>query len=160
MPLTHDMGLIGFHLVMFANRIHAHLMPTELFVRRPLLWLQLAARVRATILCSPNFGYKHYLKVLGDRTVESLDLSAVRLIFNGAEPISAELCEEFLTRLAPARLAGNAMYPVYGLAEASLAVSFPPAGAPLRISSLDRHRMTSRRPGASRSRRRPRTRCG
>jgi acyl-CoA synthetase (AMP-forming)/AMP-acid ligase II/acyl carrier protein len=144
MPLTHDMGLIGFHLIMFANRIHAHLMPTELFVRRPLLWLQLAARVRATILCSPNFGYKHYLKVLGDRTVESLDLSAVRLIFNGAEPISAELCEEFLARLAPARLAGHAMYPVYGLAEASLAVSFPPPGAPLRTLSLDRHRM---RPG-------------
>ncbi|MFZ1906962.1 MAG: non-ribosomal peptide synthetase [Steroidobacteraceae bacterium] len=141
MPLTHDMGLIGFHLVMFANRIHAHLMPTELFVRRPLLWLQLAARVHATILCSPNFGYKHYLKVLGDRNVEALDLSAVRLIFNGAEPISAELCEEFLARLAPARLAGHAMYPVYGLAEASLAVSFPPPGAPLRTLSLDRHRM-------------------
>ena len=67
MPLTHDMGLIGFHLIMFANRVHAHLMPTELFVRRPLLWLTFASRVRATILCSPNFGYKHYLKVLGER---------------------------------------------------------------------------------------------
>jgi acyl-CoA synthetase (AMP-forming)/AMP-acid ligase II/acyl carrier protein len=144
MPLTHDMGLIGFHLIMFANRIHAHLMPTELFIRRPLLWLELAARVRATILCSPNFGYKHYLKVLGDRTVEALDLSAVRFIFNGAEPISAQLCEEFLTRLAPARLARNAMYPVYGLAEASLAVSFPSPGAPLRTLDLNRHRM---RPG-------------
>ena len=44
MPLTHDMGLIGFHLMMFANRMHAHLMPTELFVRRPLLWLQLRQR--------------------------------------------------------------------------------------------------------------------
>jgi acyl-CoA synthetase (AMP-forming)/AMP-acid ligase II/acyl carrier protein len=141
MPLTHDMGLIGFHLVMFFNRIHAHLMPTELFIRRPLLWLQLAARVRATILCSPNFGYKHYLKVLGDRPLEGLDLSPVRLIFNGAEPISAELCEEFLTRLAPARLARHAMYPVYGLAEASLAVSFPPPGAPLRSLALNRHRM-------------------
>ena len=42
-------------------------MPTELFVRRPLLWLQFAARMRATILCSPNFGYRHYLKVLGER---------------------------------------------------------------------------------------------
>src|SRR4029077_18257557 len=125
MPLTHDMGLIGFHLVMFANRVHAHLMPTELFIRRPLLWLQLASRVRASILCSPNFGYKHYLKVLGERAPEGLDLSAVRLIFNGAEPISVELCREFLARLAPARLAPNAMYPVYGLAEASLAVSFP-----------------------------------
>jgi acyl-CoA synthetase (AMP-forming)/AMP-acid ligase II/acyl carrier protein len=143
MPLTHDMGLIGFHLVMLANRVHAHLMPTELFIRRPLLWLQLAARVRATILCSPNFGYKHYLKVLGERGVEGLDLSTVRFIFNGAEPISVELCDEFLTRLAPAGLARNAMYPVYGLAEASLAVSFPPVGAPLRIITLDRHRMTA-----------------
>jgi acyl-CoA synthetase (AMP-forming)/AMP-acid ligase II len=141
MPLTHDMGLIGFHIVMFANRVHAHLMPTELFIRRPLLWLTLAARVRATILCSPNFGYKHYLKVLGDRPVEGLDLSSVRFIFNGAEPISVELCNEFLTRLAPARLARTAMFPVYGLAEASLAVSFPEVGAPLRTITLNRHQM-------------------
>jgi acyl-CoA synthetase (AMP-forming)/AMP-acid ligase II/acyl carrier protein len=141
MPLTHDMGLIGFHLVMLANRVHTHLMPTELFVRRPLLWLSFASRVRATILCSPNFGYKHYLKVLGERAPEGLDLSCVRLIFNGAEPISVELCDEFLTRLAPTRLARNSMYPVYGLAEASLAVSFPPPGAPLRTLALNRHRM-------------------
>jgi acyl-CoA synthetase (AMP-forming)/AMP-acid ligase II/acyl carrier protein len=141
MPLTHDMGLIGFHLIMFANRVHSHLMPTELFIRRPLLWLTLAARIRATILCSPNFGYKHYLKVLGDRPVEGLDLASVRLIFNGAEPISVELCEEFLTRLAGAGLGPNTMYPVYGLAEASLAVSFPPVGAPLKTITLNRHRM-------------------
>lgn len=141
MPLTHDMGLIGFHLIMFASRVHTHLMPTELFVRRPLLWLSLASRLRASILCSPNFGYKHYLKVLGDRPIDGLDLSAVRLIFNGAEPISVQLCEEFLTRLAPAKLARNAMFPVYGLAEASLAVSFPQVGAPLRTISLNRHRM-------------------
>ena len=141
MPLTHDMGLIGFHLIMFANRVHSHLMPTELFIRRPLLWLTLAARIRATILCSPNFGYKHYLKVLGDRPVAGLDLASVRLIFNGAEPISVELCDEFLSRLAPARLGRNTMYPVYGLAEASLAVSFPPVGAPLKTITLNRHRM-------------------
>ncbi|HWZ64538.1 MAG TPA: non-ribosomal peptide synthetase [Steroidobacteraceae bacterium] len=141
MPLTHDMGLIGFHLIMFASRVHSHLMPTELFIRRPLLWLQLASKLRATILCSPNFGYRHYLKVLGERGVEGLDLSAVRLIFNGAEPISVELCDEFLTRMAPAHLDRNAMYPVYGLAEASLAVSFPTVGAPLKTLTLNRHRM-------------------
>jgi acyl-CoA synthetase (AMP-forming)/AMP-acid ligase II len=141
MPLTHDMGLIGFHIIMFSKRVHAHLMPTELFVRRPLLWLTLASRVRATILCSPNFGYKHYLKVLGERPVEGLDLSATRLIFNGAEPISVELCNEFLTRLEPAKLARNAMFPVYGLAEASLAVTFPEVGAPMRTITLNRHRL-------------------
>jgi acyl-CoA synthetase (AMP-forming)/AMP-acid ligase II/acyl carrier protein len=141
MPLTHDMGLIGFHIMMFFMRVHAHLMPTELFVRRPLLWLSLASRVRASVLCSPNFGYKHYLKVLGDRSIEGLDLSRVRIIFNGAEPISVELCEEFLARLAPAKLPRNSMYPVYGLAEASLAAAFPKPGAPLRTITLNRHRM-------------------
>jgi acyl-CoA synthetase (AMP-forming)/AMP-acid ligase II/acyl carrier protein len=149
MPLTHDMGLIGFHLIMFWNRIHTHLMPTELFIRRPLLWLTFASRVRANILCSPNFGYKHYLKVLGDRSLEGLDLSSVRLIFNGAEPISVDLCDEFLTRLAPARLSRNAMYPVYGLAEASLAVSFPPPGAPVRTVTLNRHQMNVGSPVAT-----------
>jgi acyl-CoA synthetase (AMP-forming)/AMP-acid ligase II/acyl carrier protein len=141
MPLTHDMGLIGFHIIMFSKRVHAHLMPTELFVRRPLLWLTIASKVRATILCSPNFGYKHYLKVLGDRPIEGLDLAATRLIFNGAEPISVDLCNEFLTRLEPAKLARNAMFPVYGLAEASLAVTFPEVGSPLRTITLNRHRM-------------------
>ena len=141
MPLTHDMGLIGFHLVMFANRVHAHLMPTELFVRRPLLWLAIASRVKASILCSPNFGYRHYLKVLGERSPGNLDLSAVRLIFNGAEPISVELCEEFLARLSSQSLNRNAMFPVYGLAEASLAVSFPPVGRAYRALQLNRHKL-------------------
>jgi acyl-CoA synthetase (AMP-forming)/AMP-acid ligase II len=141
MPLTHDMGLIGFHIIMFANRVDTHLMATELFVRRPLLWLQTAARVRASILCSPNFGYRHYLKVLGERPVGTLDLSAVRLIFNGAEPISVELCDEFMTRLAPTGLKRTAMYPVYGLAEASLAVSFPQPGAPYQATRFDRHQL-------------------
>jgi acyl-CoA synthetase (AMP-forming)/AMP-acid ligase II len=141
MPLTHDMGLIGFHLMMLANRVHAHLMPTDLFVRRPLLWLQLAARIRATILCSPNFGYRHYLKVLGERAPGELDLSRVRLIFNGAEPISVELCEQFLSRLAPTGLPRQAMFPVYGLAEASLAVSFPEPGALYRATAFNRHQL-------------------
>jgi acyl-CoA synthetase (AMP-forming)/AMP-acid ligase II/aryl carrier-like protein len=141
MPLTHDMGLIGFHLVMFHNQVEMHLMPTELFVRRPLLWLAIASSARATILCSPNFGYRHYLKVLGDRSPGNLDLSSVRLIFNGAEPISLELCEEFMARLEGLGLARNAMFPVYGLAEASLAVSFPPVGRAWRALWLDRHRL-------------------
>jgi len=141
MPLTHDMGLIGFHLTILANRAHAHLMPTDLFVRRPLLWLQHAARIRASILCSPNFGYRHYLKVLGERAAGELDLSCVRLMMNGAEPISVELCDEFLSRLAPLGLPRRAMLPVYGLAEASLAVSFPEPGLPYRATAFNRHQL-------------------
>jgi acyl-CoA synthetase (AMP-forming)/AMP-acid ligase II/acyl carrier protein len=142
MPLTHDMGLIGFHIFMLVNRIHQHLMPTDLFVRRPLLWLTFAHQKRATLMCSPNFGYRHYLKVLGDRPVEGLDLSSVRLLFNGAEPISVELCEEFLTRMQPARLGRATMFPVYGLAEASLAATFPTPGAALNTARLDRHHLS------------------
>ncbi len=141
MPLTHDMGLIGFCAGMFCAGAQVHLMPTELFVRRPLLWLQLAAKVGATLLCSPNFGYRHYLKVLGERAVADLDLSAVRLILNGAEPISVELCEEFLDRLAPAGLARGAMFPVYGLAEGSLAVTFPPLGTAVHVAHFNRHQL-------------------
>ncbi|MGH8232251.1 MAG: AMP-binding protein, partial [Steroidobacteraceae bacterium] len=138
MPLTHDMGLIGFHLMLLANGAASHLMPTELFVRRPLLWLQTATRVRASLLCSPNFGYRHYLKVLAERAAGELDLARVRLIFNGAEPISVELCEQFLQRLAPSGLRPECMFPVYGLAEASLAVSFPTAGQGLHATTFDR----------------------
>jgi acyl-CoA synthetase (AMP-forming)/AMP-acid ligase II/acyl carrier protein len=139
MPLTHDMGLIGKHIFMFANRIENHIMPTELFIRRPLLWTKFASEKRATVLSSPNFGYRHFLKVLGDRTQEGLDLSSVRVIYNGAEPISVELCNEFMDRLAPAKLKRTAMFPVYGLAEATLAVSFPELDTDYRWITLERH---------------------
>ena len=138
MPLTHDMGLIGFHLTFFLSQTPHAIMPTELFVRRPRLWLELASELRSTVLCSPNFGLRHYLKAIDSEGPGPLDLSAVRLIFNGAEPISVANCREFLARLAPCGLRPNAMYPVYGLAEASLAVTFPPPGAPLSVATLDR----------------------
>jgi acyl-CoA synthetase (AMP-forming)/AMP-acid ligase II/acyl carrier protein len=138
MPLTHDMGLIGMFIMMFANRMQVHLMPTDLFIRRPLLWTTVASRIGATLLSSPNFGFRHFLKVLGERSQEDVDLSSVRIIFNGAEPINAALCNEFLDRMAPVGLRRAAMFPVYGLAEASLAVSFPALGREFRSLYLDR----------------------
>jgi acyl-CoA synthetase (AMP-forming)/AMP-acid ligase II len=141
MPLTHDMGLIGFYLILFASRSHINLMPTDLFVRRPLLWLQLVSKKRATLTSSPNFGYRHLLKVLGGRRLENVDLSCVRGIYNGAEPISVELVNEFMQTLAYTGLRHNAMYPVYGLAEASLAVSFPERGADYRWIRANRHKL-------------------
>ncbi len=138
MPLTHDMGLIGFHLTPLFEGVDHWLMPTALFVRRPGLWLAKAAEHRVSVTCSPNFGYQHYLRSHDAAKVAGLDLSAVRVIFNGAEPIAADLCREFLAALAPARLAPNVMFPVYGLAEASLAVTFPAVGAPLAVETLAR----------------------
>ena len=141
MPLTHDMGLIGLYLMQFANKVHIHLMPTDLFVRRPVLWLQVASQKRATITCSPNFGYRHLLKVLGDRRLEGVDLSSIRSIYNGAEPISVDLCNEFMQALAYTGLKRSAMFPVYGLAEACLAVTFPPLGQDYRWIRVNRHRL-------------------
>jgi acyl-CoA synthetase (AMP-forming)/AMP-acid ligase II/aryl carrier-like protein len=138
MPLTHDMGLIGLYLIQFANRVNINLMPTDLFVRRPILWLQMASRKRVTLTCSPNFGYRHLLKVLGNRRLDDVDLSSIRQIYNGAEPISVRLCDEFMRALAYTGLKHSAMFPVYGLAEACLAVTFPPLDADYRWIRVNR----------------------
>jgi acyl-CoA synthetase (AMP-forming)/AMP-acid ligase II/acyl carrier protein len=141
MPLTHDMGLIGFHLNMLLSGMDHCLMATEAFIRRPLLWLQAASEQRANVLCSPNFGYRHFLKSFSADKLAGVDLSQVRLIFNGAEPISPSLCAEFLGALAPFGLPAASMFPVYGLAEASLAVSFPSLDRTFRSRRLDRARL-------------------
>jgi acyl-CoA synthetase (AMP-forming)/AMP-acid ligase II/aryl carrier-like protein len=141
MPLTHDMGLVGMHLFMLANLITQYFMPTDLFIRRPLLWMEFASRYRASVTTSPNFGYRHFLKVLGERPVDHWNLSNLRVVFNGAEPVSRELADEFMTRMAPAQLRRTAMFPVYGLAEASLAVSFPKLGSAYHSLTFDRHHL-------------------
>lgn len=139
MPLTHDMGLIGYHLsVMAAGMTHA-VMDTNVFVRRPLLWMSKANELRATQLCSPNFGYKHFLKLFERKGLPDLDLSCVKLILNGAEPISVELCEEFLQALEPHGLKRSAMFPVYGLAEATVGVTLGNPGDEYSRIIVDRH---------------------
>ncbi|MDB5371067.1 MAG: uncharacterized protein JWP20_2625 [Roseomonas sp.] len=141
-PLTHDMGLIGWHLIPLALGAWQCLMPTKLFVQRPSLWLAKASAHRATVLCTNNFGIKHFLKLMRPETGAEWNLAPVRLLFNAAEPISAALCEEFQDRLAPHGLARVALFPGYGLAEATLGVTFPIPGEPLRLHRLDRHRLT------------------
>jgi acyl-CoA synthetase (AMP-forming)/AMP-acid ligase II/acyl carrier protein len=139
MPLTHDMGLIGYHLSVLGVGMNHAVMDTNVFVRRPLLWMSKANELRATQLCSPNFGYKHFLKLFQRKGLPDLDLSCVKLILNGAEPISWELCEEFLSALAPHGLKRTAMFPVYGLAEATVGVSIPEPGTAYSRVTMDRH---------------------
>lgn len=126
MPLTHDMGLIGFHLVPLVAGIHQYLIPTELFIRKPILWMKKVNEHQATILSSPNFGYKYFLNFFREEKAEGWNLSCVRVIYNGAEPILPEVCHEFLNVLSKYQLKNTAMFTVYGLAEASVAVAFPP----------------------------------
>jgi amino acid adenylation domain-containing protein/non-ribosomal peptide synthase protein (TIGR01720 family) len=123
MPLTHDMGLIGFHLNPLVEGMQQYLVPTPAFIRRPALWMDKASEHKVSILCSPNFGYKYLLKHVEGTGQYNWDLSNVRIIYNGAEPISEKLCYEFLDKMADHKLKRRAMCPVYGLAEATLAVS-------------------------------------
>lgn len=124
MPLTHDMGLIGMHLYPTVMGWQHFLMPPELFVRHPLFWLEKISEYRATVIASPNFGYKHLLKFYSSAKIKNIDLSSVRLIVNGAEPISADLCHRFMKALEPLGLKKTAMFPSYGLAEACVGVAF------------------------------------
>ncbi len=128
MPLTHDMGLNGCHLVPIWGQYNQYLMPTSLFIRHPALWLKKAAEHGASILSSSNFGLKYLLMKVKAVDAQEWDLSRVRLIFNGAEPVSAKLCDEFLLKLHKYQLKKNTMFTVYGMAEAGLAVAFPPPG--------------------------------
>ncbi len=139
MPLTHDMGLIGYHLSVMAAGMNHAVMDTSVFVRRPLLWMSKVNELRATQLCSPNFGYKHFLKLFERKGLPDLDLSCVKLILNGAEPISVALCEDFLQALAPHGLRRSAMFPVYGLAEATVGVTIGNPGDEYSRIIVNRH---------------------
>ena len=138
MPLTHDMGLIGTHMTLFSCGLSQIIMDTDLFIKKPLMWLQQTSKYRASILTSPNFGYKHLLKIHERRPLKDIDLSSIRLLINGAESISVSLCNEFLEKMKVFGLKKETMFPVYGLAEATLGVSFPETGKVFDFINLDR----------------------
>jgi 8-amino-7-oxononanoate synthase len=138
MPLTHDMGMIGFHLTPVVMNQNHYLMPTSLFIRRPMLWMIKASQHKAHLLSSPNFGYKYFLANFKPEQATAWNLSNIRLIFNGAEPISTEICDQFLEHLAPYGLQRKAMFTVYGLAEASLGVCFPAPRYDFEVVYVDR----------------------
>lgn len=126
MPLTHDMGIIGLHLLPLVFNINQYLMPTSLFIKNPILWIKKINEHRVTLTASSNFGFRYFLDHLKDREYLEWDLSCIRKVFNGAEPISVDIIKEFLYKLAIYRLKRDTMYTVYGMADASLAVAFPP----------------------------------
>lgn len=137
MPLTHDMGLIGFHLTPLLQGWTHYIMPSEVFIRNPNLWLNKISDHRITFTSSPNFGYKYVLKHIDRNKCSNIDLSCLRVIVNGAEPIYAELCNEFAEKMKPYGLKENVIFPVYGLAEASLAVTFSQIGKPVKVAHLE-----------------------
>ncbi len=141
MPLTHDMGMIGFHISSLVGNINQHIIPTEVFIRRPKLWISKASEHKVTTLYSPNFGFKYFLSALGNDDNADWDLSTIRIIYNGAEPILHSLCDDFIEKLKKFGLRERCILTVYGLAEASVAVSIPKVGEPIKSYNVDRRNL-------------------
>jgi 1-acyl-sn-glycerol-3-phosphate acyltransferase len=138
LPLYHDMGLIGAWFGSLYCTYPLILMSPLAFLARPTRWLWAIHCHHGTLSGAPNFAYELCAQKLADSDVEGLDLSTWRLAFNGAEPISAETLERFCTRFARYGFRPEAMAPVYGLAENSLGLAFPPLGRTPRLDRIKR----------------------
>jgi acyl-CoA synthetase (AMP-forming)/AMP-acid ligase II len=136
-PVFHDMGLIGLvsHLL---NGAEVHVFSPIAFLRRPAALLTYFAEHHGTVITGPNFSYDQMLDAAPPELIAGLDLSAWRLAFNGAEPVSAATTRRFARTLAPAGVGDGVMYPAYGMAEATLAITFPVPGSPVRVLTVDR----------------------
>lgn len=124
LPLFHDMGLIGFVIGPLFTDIPVVFLPTASFVRAPRIWLDTIHKHRGTITYAPNFAYALVAKRLKEKDVAGLDLSCVKIAGCGAEPIQAKTLRDFAERLQPAKFDPRAFLPSYGMAEATLAVTF------------------------------------
>ena len=141
LPLYHDMGLIGACLGALVLGFHLVLMSPLAFLARPARWLEAIHRHRGTVSAAPNFAYELCLSKLTDADLDGLDLSSWRLAFNGAEPVSPDTLERFAARFARCGLQREALTPVYGLAECSVGLAFPPIGRGPLIDRVDRLRL-------------------
>jgi fatty-acyl-CoA synthase len=135
LPLYHDMGLIGGLLAALRARGDLLLLRPFQFVSRPADWLLALTQSRATVTIAPNFALAQCLQRVGDAAMEKIELSAVQLALIGSEMIHPHILREFHQKFAPRGLAWEALTPVYGLAEATLAVTFSPPGRGPRFSN-------------------------
>jgi acyl-CoA synthetase (AMP-forming)/AMP-acid ligase II len=137
LPLFHDMGLVGMLTAVLTGTPVSIWSPSS-FVKDPAGWLREMSDGRHTACAMPNFAYDLLRQAVPAADVPGYDLSHWRVAFNGAEPIAADSVAAFLSHFAPAGFRPEAMLPVYGLAEATLAVAFPPLGRAPQVDWVDR----------------------
>jgi 1-acyl-sn-glycerol-3-phosphate acyltransferase len=133
------MGLIGAWLGSLYYAALFVVMPPLAFLARPQRWLEAIHRHQGTLSAAPNFGYELCLHRLEDSDLEGIDLSSWRAAFNGAESVSPETVIQFPQRFGTYGFRADAMMPVYGLAESSVGLAFPPLEQGVRIDSIKRH---------------------
>jgi acyl-CoA synthetase (AMP-forming)/AMP-acid ligase II len=138
LPLYHDMGLIGSWLNCMHHGVPLTLLPPTAFLARPERWLWAIHERRATLSPAPNFAYELCVRRIADASLEGLDLSSWRVALNGAEPVSPATLERFAARFGRYGFRREAMTPVYGLAECSVALAFPPLGRGPRVDRVAR----------------------
>jgi 1-acyl-sn-glycerol-3-phosphate acyltransferase len=138
LPLYHDMGLIGAWLMPLYFGLPVTLLSPMAFLTRPAQWLRAIHCQHGTLTAAPNFAYELAARKITDAEIEGVNLSSMRAAFCGAEPVSAETLERFAARFASHGLRREALTPVYGLAEASLAVTVPPPGRGPRVDRIVR----------------------
>ncbi|MDI3285419.1 fatty acyl-AMP ligase [Polyangium sp. 15x6] len=137
LPLYHDMGLIGFVIAPVYALVQVMFLPTMSFIRRPSLWLESIHRFRGSITFAPNFAFALATRAVTEGQAGSWDLSCLRALGCGAEPIQADVLRAFLARFAKNGLSPESILPCYGMAEATLAVTFHDLGKPLATERLD-----------------------
>ena len=143
LPLYHDMGLIGAWLGSLYFGCLLVIMPPTAFLARPARWLQALHHYRGTLTASPNFGYELCARRLTDQDLAGLDLSCLRIAFNGAETVDPDTLERFGRRFSPFGFRPEAMTPVYGLAEAAVGLTVPPVGRGPIVDFVDRTHLTA-----------------
>jgi acyl-CoA synthetase (AMP-forming)/AMP-acid ligase II len=138
LPLYHDMGLVGCVITALERPGSMTLIPPDTFLARPATWLRAISRYRATISVAPNFGYGLCVEKIRDEDLKDVDLSCWIIGLNGAEPVVARVMRRFQRRFEPWGLRPETLTPVYGLSEATLAVTFSHVDRPFTVRSFDR----------------------
>jgi fatty-acyl-CoA synthase len=141
LPLYHDMGLIGALLGAMSYPGPLVLIAPDHFLARPALWLRAVARHRGTLSAAPSFAYAYAADRVKDAELDGLSLATWRLALDGAEPVSAEAMRRFAARFARWGFDPGSLVPVYGLAEATLGLTFAAPGRPLAGRLVDPARL-------------------
>ncbi|MDP4143546.1 MAG: amino acid adenylation domain-containing protein [Bacillota bacterium] len=139
LPITHSFSLVVGHITTMAAEIYQYLMPTMLFVKNPILWMEKVNEHKNTILLSPNFGFNHFLKFTDKEICHNWDLSCIKIIITGAEPIDVNLCNEFIEYMNKYGMNKNTICPSYGMTEATVGISSPMLGDQYKSFRLERN---------------------
>ncbi|MGH8220694.1 MAG: fatty acyl-AMP ligase [Steroidobacteraceae bacterium] len=141
LPFYHDMGLVGFILTPLAGQASADYVSTDEFARRPLIWPTLISRNGATISYSPSFGYELCTRRAMKVSVGNIDLATWRVAGIGGDMIRPRVLGQFAETFGGCGFRQDAFVASYGMAEATLAISFAPLDRGLEIDRVDLDRL-------------------